>query len=247
MKKIILGSLFVLIVLTACSSSEEAEVIWGYSATNGPDQWAELSPDYQTCGEGVEQSPIDIETSAATTGTDELAINYTSEDFTEFDNGHAIEFSNKTKESQLVYNDVTYNLEQFHIHTPSENEIDGKSYPAELHFVNKDAEGNTLVLSVMVEIGKESIVFGNNLSNPSSDEENENILLLNPNGLIPSYENYYSFTGSLTTPPCTEDVQWVVLDTPITISQDQYDDIQSNYTKNNRPTQELNEREVSIN
>lgn len=224
--------------ITGCSNSE---VSWGYDQDNGPDNWANISDEYKTCAEGTMQSPIDIKTNDQVMGDDNLIVNYTDTQFVVEDTGHSLEFYDETKSNTITYNDTQYNLEQIHFHNQSENTIDGQHYPLEGHFVHSDEQGNNLVISVMFNIGAENSTIGD------AFEQVTSTITLNPAELLPSEQDYYSFIGSLTTPPCTENVQWLVFSNPQQISQEQLTSYQQYYQDNNRDPQSLNDREVKYN
>lgn len=229
-----------LLVLTGCSSNATtSSAEFGYSEDNGPDTWATLSDDYALCGSGESQSPIDIEQSSASAGSDTIAFNYGDTSFEIEDTGHSIEFLDETESNSITFDDQEYKLDQIHFHNESENTIDGQHYPLEAHFVHSDEDGKNLVISVMFEVGDENIAIGENFEKVGEETE------FNPSTLLPDGSDYYTFTGSLTTPPCTEDVTWVVYDQPMTISEQQLDSFTKYYSNNNRPVQDLNGRAIT--
>lgn len=240
MKKNTVLIIVLILILTGCQSKE---IQWGYESENGPEKWAELSTDNKTCN-GQSQSPINIDTNSVQKAeSSKLTINYSNAKFKVIDTGHSIEFEllEGQKSQTVTYNGIEYALEQFHFHNKSENTIDQKYSPLEIHFVNKDKDGNPLVLSVLVNTGETNKTLKN--YGTKIDEEVE----LNPFDIFPVEKQYYSFTGSLTTPPCTEGVQWVVMQNQITMSEEQINDYTQKYSENNRPIQPLNNREISIN
>lgn len=237
MKKLVMLMIGVLVITAGCQSQK---VEWGYEQDNGPDQWSTISSDYQLCGNGQEQSPIDIETGVATPGTENLEFNYVDTSFEVVDTGHSLEFEAESSDNQIAYNGQSYSLQQIHFHNQSENTIDGQHYPLEGHFVHANDNGENLVISVMFELGAENSVISDNFTKIGSEVE------FNPQELIPASASYYTFVGSLTTPPCTEGVQWVVFEQPLTISEQQLNSFTEYYANNNRDTQPLNGREVKL-
>ncbi len=237
MKKILIYLLISIFVLGSCGVST-SNVEWGYGAENGPDEWANLSDDYQLCGNGEMQSPINIETSEMPTAEQDLEFTYESTIFEVVDTGHSIEFLDENEQNSLEYNGDTYNLEQIHFHNGSENLIDNTEFDLEGHLVHTNDAGENLVVSVMFSIGEENSAIADGFAKVSQE------IVFDPKDLIPSDSEYYSFLGSLTTPPCTENVRWLVFDEPLSVSQEQYDAFTNVYRDNNRDVEDLNDREI---
>lgn len=239
MKKLIAITIGVLVVSTGCQDQTQ-DVEWGYEQDNGPDKWSTISSDYQLCESGQQQSPIDLETKDISTGSESFELNYTDTIFNIVDTGHSLEFEDKSSENTITYNDQDYSLQQIHFHNESENTINGQSYPLEAHFVHTNDTADNLVISVMFELGDENAVIGNSFTKVGSKIE------FNPEALIPTNGSYYTFVGSLTTPPCTEGVQWLVFEQPLSISEQQLEDFTRHYENNNRNIQPLNGRDVEF-
>ncbi|MED9986784.1 MAG: carbonic anhydrase family protein, partial [Streptococcus salivarius] len=142
------------ILLVACQSdtktesSKSKDVQWGYTGATGPDHWGDLSKDYKLSKNGKEQSPINI-TGAEDVDLPELNLNNQESEAQVENNGHTIEVSFKNPKNTLTIGDDVYKLQQFHFHAPSENEIDGQTYPLEGHFVYKTDNGKITVISVL--------------------------------------------------------------------------------------------------
>ncbi len=243
--KIVSTLLSTAVVFTLLSSSVNAseKAHWGYTGHGSPEKWAELSPDNKMCAIGKNQTPINVTTSL---DADLEAIKpiYTTASSTILNNGHTIQV-NIEAGSKLTVDSIDFELKQFHFHTPSENHIDGKSFPLEAHFVHLDKDGNIAVLALMFEEGAENLNLAKIWSkmplkaNEKSELKLESIAF----SLLPENKDYYRFSGSLTAPPCTEGVRWLVLKTPATISKAQvkkFLDIMK--TPNNRPIQATNAR-----
>ncbi len=235
MKKILLIFL-ITVSLTACSKQQD----WGYSEENGPETWAEVNDEYATCADGDMQSPIDIDSSEVSTTTNTVDLSYSKTNFKLIDTGHSLEFEVEGEKPTLQYDSTTYQLDQIHFHNESENTIDSKHYPLEAHFVNHELnnEDNKLVLSVMFDLGSYNEIIGDKF-----ERINEEVSF-DPSKLIPEQASHYEFSGSLTTPPCSEGVKWIVFETPLSIGQDQLDAFTAYYSNNNRPTQDLNGRNI---
>lgn len=238
--------LHLILVSLLATGSVLANEQWGYEGKVSPEHWGDLSTDFTTCKVGKHQSPINI-TDSKKVHHHDLSFHYalTSEEVV--NNGHTVQVTIKSDDDYLIYKDNKYYLKQFHFHTPSENLIQNKSFPLEVHFVHADKEGNLLVLAVMAEEGK---------NNPElakawqvvSQQQNQVVAIKDPfdiNKFLPKENSYYHFEGSLTTPPCTEGVNWVVLKHSVKVSKEQvqqFEKLMGHH--NNRPVQPINDREV---
>ena len=229
-------------------SSSAFAAHWGYSGEEGPDHWASLSSDYAMCGQGMNQSPIDLQ---AMTDAElpSIAFDYRSGMQGIVNNGHTVQV-NMADGSSITVDGHEYELKQFHFHAPSENRIDGQAFPLEGHYVHADADGHLAVVAVMFEEGaSESPLSGLWQHLPSHSGEQEALdsaEMGNPVAILPEDKAYYRFNGSLTTPPCSEGVAWMVLKTPVTISAEQvaaFRQVMGDHD-NNRPVQPLNARLV---
>ncbi len=245
MKKILLSSL----ICYLSSMTLAAETIhWGYDKNISPEHWGELSDNYKACSMGKNQTPINISSTYASTVKHNIDIDYKVSPKNIVFNGHTVQVNTKDDSDYLVLDNQKFFLRQFHFHTPSENQIEGKSYPIELHFVNADAEGQLTVLAVMFEVGQANSEW-NKLWLDLSNKENDAKDLTHSvdlEKLLPKKREYYRFSGSLTTPPCSEGVNWIVLKQPLTISPEQLKQFKATLKDeaNNRPLQPVNGRIV---
>ena len=223
---------------------------WGYAGETGPTHWAELLKN-STCG-GNQQSPINIITVNAVpdTGQAKLDIHYAdSTRITDVvNNGHTIQYDFE-RGDYVTYGGTRYDLQQFHFHESSEHTIDGVRYPLVLHLVHTDAAGKYLVLAVMVKEGENSapFTFLEQLLPLAVDEPRtvNKRFALEQN--LPLERQYYHYTGSLTTPPCSEGVDWFVFRQPITVSHAQVETLGQLMPLNNyRDEQPLNGRVVVV-
>lgn len=244
MRKVVqLISLF--IGLQSVSVAQAAEHSWGYEGANGPDHWATLSGDFATCATGKNQSPIDL--SAVVVGQlPPLSLHYQPASASVIDNGHTVQV-NYAPGSYLTLDGQQFELKQFHFHTPSENHIQGQSFPLEGHFVHADKNGNLAVIVVMFKEGEANQTLAD-IWTQMPTVAGKAVSLnqkVDARQMLPAKQDYYRFSGSLTTPPCTEGVRWIVLKQPQTVSVDQ---IQALYRvlghSNNRPVQPVNGRLV---
>ena len=219
---------------------------WEYSGTTGPSHWGDLAEEFSTCKTGKLQSPFNI-TADITASLPYLGLNYRSVPMKIINNGHTIQ-ADQTGGGQLVVDGKTYNLLQFHFHSGSEYSIDGKSYPLEVHLVHASDEGALAVVGVMFEEGAPNSELNKIWDNmPSS--KGENIVsgkTVNVNKLLPTSKKYYRFMGSLTTPPCTEGVNWHMMSKPITASKEQIAAFKAIFPMNARPLQDENNRLVVL-
>lgn len=234
-------AVFVLVATMPGHADEDKH--WSYSGEDGPHKWGDLSADYLMCSQGRNQSPIDL-SGAVDADLEELILDYPNRGLVgEVNNGHTIQ-ENLKPGNFITIQGQKYEAKQFHFHSPSEHRIDGKSYPLEIHLVHSNPEGRLAVLGLMFNEGEE---------NPMLNQLNG----FRPAGMDPytgpidymlvigSLNEYYTYNGSLTTPPCSEGVLWVVLKKPITASREQIDRFHDAMgADTNRPIQPRNARTI---
>lgn len=215
---------------------------WSYTGATGPDKWGELDAANKVCSAGTQQSPINI-SSAIRAQLPPLRINWGNTADTIVNNGHTIQ-CNIAEGSTLMLAKDTYRLLQFHFHRPSEHKIDGKSFPMEVHFVHAAPSGALAVVGVMMAVGKPNAVFRKIVSTMPGHEGPavKADSAINPKGLLPFGRNYYRYYGSLTTPPCSETVEWLVLTNPIQVAEADVAAFAKLYEMNARPVQQVNRR-----
>jgi len=220
---------------------------WGYLGEIGPNFWTKINPEFDMCSEGTQQSPINI---VATKDVElkPLALNYSAASKSIINNGHTIQV-NVAHGSTLKINKIDYDLKQFHFHVPSENNINGNTFPLEVHFVHATKEGQLAVIAVMFEVGEANPILSKvwkKLPKLKVGEETKCGLTSDEiNAIMPDNKDYYKFMGSLTTPPCSENVKWHVYKTPMTISKEQINTFFSLFSfPNNRPIQATNNRKI---
>ena len=221
---------------------------WSYSGDSGPTQWAALESDYSACGVGKMQSPIDIRNSAAKKGAlPAIAFDYKPSPLKIVDNGHTIQVD-YAPGSFITVQGKRYELVQFHFHKPSEEKINGKSADMVAHLVHKNADGNLAVVAILLKTGHPNKLVETLWKNIPAEKEKEadvEGVQINASDLLPATKAaYYTFTGSLTTPPCSEGVTWFVLKSPASISNGEVSRFAQLYPMNARPTQPLNGREI---
>ena len=220
---------------------------WSYQGATGPTHWAAMEHEYATCGIGKTQSPIDIQDSAAKkSDLPPISFDYKLSPLKIIDNGHTIQV-NYAPGSSITVQGKQYELVQFHFHRPSEEKINGRGYDMVAHLVHKDQDGNLAVVAVLLKIGGANKLIQTlwDALPRKKDEEEVKSVAVNVADLLPANKSaYYTFTGSLTTPPCSEGVTWFVLKSPMTISEQQVLRFARLYSMNARPTQPLNGREI---
>jgi carbonic anhydrase len=217
---------------------------WSYSGETGPKNWGKLDPTYATCSEGKEQSPININHSKGNNATN-IEVHYEPTNITLENDGHTIVANTETKSSSVNLTGSTYLFEQFHFHTPSEHQINGKYTPMELHLVHKDKNGKIAVIGIMIQEGKENKALNKIWAVLPKDPLKLEIKeAINVKALLPKNQTSFLYKGSLTTPPCTEKVQWVLFEQSIEMSKEQIKKFQEIFPDNHRPVQPINERDI---
>jgi carbonic anhydrase len=220
---------------------------WGYEGPAGAAHWGELDQDFKTCSLGKHQSPIDIDTKKVVKGSlKPLAFSYKAEPVDVVNNGHTIKVTLPAGSTVSIEGDV-YKLVEFHFHTPSEEKFDGKDYPMVMHLVHQDAAGKLAAIAVLFKEGKENAALKPVFDNlPPKAGGTKKLSAFNPAGLLPTDQSTYAYIGSLTTPPCSEEVSWRILKMPVEISSHQLEAFKALYHMNARPVQPLNGRVVQV-
>lgn len=218
---------------------------WDYAH---PEKWGDLEVN-KLCGTGVEQSPINIDTVVKprpdSQGNFTLTPSYTASDFEVENNGHTIVFNVKDDKNTLNVNGVDYKLLQFHYHVPSEHTVMNAFYPLEIHFVHQNANGGLAVVGVLVEKGATNADLGKILTDLPKDGKYKGTLsAFDVSTIMPKDSKTYAYNGSLTTPPCSEQVQWLLQAKPISADSKQLNTLAKLYNGNNRPVQPQGDRTV---
>jgi carbonic anhydrase len=225
-------------------SGSEHTPHWGYAGAGNPSEWGSLSNAYALCSSGKRQSPVDI-WNEVSEDLYPLQFQYQSIPLLVVNNGHTLQANYNTLakqetvsiggksypvqtspvyNSKLMLGDVTYKLLQFHFHTPSEHAREGVRYPMEVHLVHKSADGNLAVVGIFLKLGSENPTLKKIIGNVSSEINKVNAardVTINAADLLPSNHQHFHYNGSLTTPPCSENVNWLVMKTPIEVSDTQ--------------------------
>jgi len=232
------------------ATATHGETHWGYSNAEGPEFWGDLSPKFVTCKSGGNQSPIDIpaegNSALVDAKLDPIQFKYTMlTPSTIINNGHTVQV-NMWSGGEITLDNIKFKLKQFHFHTPSENKIAGQSFPLEAHFVHQSEEGKLAVVAILFVPGNDDPTLANLLKKlpmNAGDEIKLDSDALKPLEFDDKLLNYYRYNGSLTTPPCTEGVRWIVMKQPYQVSKSQVEMLQKALKQaNNRPIQPLNAR-----
>ncbi len=242
MKKLILIALAVLF-FSGCAAIHKPH--WGYSGQEGPENWGALDPTFSACSCGKNQSPINI-AGPIEGDLPPLAFYYSQGGQVILNNGHTVQVNYNTG-STISVSGRTFEHKQFHFHSPSENHINGISFPMEAHFVHADESGNLAVVAVMFKVGDSHPELEKAWRHMPEHAGEQNTLdeTVSALELLPLDKDYYRFNGSLTTPPCTEGVWWLVMKESIDVSNDQIDAFSHIlHHPNNRPLQPVNARIV---
>lgn len=221
---------------------EAKHIHWSYEGEGGPPNWAKLDEKNVACGNGERQSPIDIR-DGIKVDLEPIKFNYGPAHFSIIDNGHTVQV-NVGEGHSLRIMERTYQLIQFHFHRPSEERINGRSYDMVAHLVHKDDDNRLAVVAVLLERGAEHPLIQTLWNNLPLEQGTlvspaESIDLAK---LLPENRAYWTYMGSLTTPPCSEGVLWMVIKQPQQISQEQYSIFGRLYRNNARPVQPANGR-----
>ncbi len=222
---------------------DSCTVKWSYQGDNGPEHWANLSPCFAACGD-TSQSPIDL-TGAEASTLEPLEPGYHTAPGIAENTGHHIKVT--IAGGSLTIGKHQYDLREFHFHTPAEHVIGETTWDAEIHLVHKDADENIAVLGLFVERG-EANAFMTTLTPhlPGKDSSGTSVALLLTD-LLPDDLAYFTYDGSLTTPPCNEGLRWLVLKTPVTFSEEQLALLENYFSAGNaRPTQPLHGRTIYV-
>ncbi len=239
----------------------DGDAAWTYTGKTGVDYWGKLNANFKLCATGKTQSPINIQN--AQPGKSTLSLQYDPEALiievdgptdlfihgkeTITNTGHGVQLNFDAQES-MTFANKKYHLVQFHFHTPAENILDNKTYPMEIHFVHQNDDGDLAVIGVFVTKGTANPAIAEIIKNIPNTEKIPVTIKgerINPIDLMPQDKNYYQFAGSLTTPPCTEGLDWLMMKGTISASADQIAKLKAaSHGANARPIQPLNKRKI---
>lgn len=231
----------------AAPTAHGGEVHWDYAGEHGPEHWGQMKPEFNACAIGQRQTPIHIQSSQTLQGPAEpLQFAYGTSNASVVNNGHTVQVD-VDGENTLTVRGSTYRLLQFHFHHPSEERVNHKSFAMVAHLVHRNDMGQLAVVAVLIDPGEANALIQKVWTHMPLDT-NDRVRL--PDGLIdlrellPQDQRYYQFMGSLTTPPCTEGVLWMVMKQPVGISREQLRLFAQLFPMNARPVQAVNGRPV---
>jgi carbonic anhydrase len=228
----------------AAAAAEAAP--WAYSGTNGPEHWGRLRPQWAACERGQQQSPIDI---AATQkqALPALQFAYRSAPLRVVNDGHTVRVRFGPG-SRLLIGGEAHTLQQFHFHLPGGDTLRGEEFPMAMHFLHKGASGRLVSLVLWFRLGAENPALAALLPHlPARGQAEQTVrgVTVDPGRWLPAARGYYAYDGSLTAPPCTEGVRWLVLKQPLELSAPQLARLAALFPHNARPVQPLHGRVVS--
>jgi len=245
MKNTAISAVLVSLFASAGANAGDGHAHWGYEGNVGPGHWGDLKQEYSTCKTGTRQSPIDISHSErleASLGN--IKFDYKTVTPEIFNNGHTVQV-NYGDGSKIKVGEQHYDLAQFHFHTPSENTVNGKPFSMEMHLVHKNENNELAVVGVFFKEGKHNDELQktwDKMPTKAGSREMLSGININAANLLPAKRDYAHFKGSLTTPPCSEGVNWFVMKEPIEASKDQIAQFSSVIGNNARPVQKKNNR-----
>jgi carbonic anhydrase len=240
-----INSSSVVAAMFLASSALADDAHWTYTGHGGPSDWGTISPDFSVCKLGKFQSPIDIR-DAKPADLPAIKFDYKPSPLKIIDNGHTIQV-NYAPGSSIEVGGMRYELVQFHFHKPSEEKINGKAHAMVAHLVHKNAEGKLAVVAVLLDKDGASDLIETLWKNIPKEKGKENSVsgtTIDISKLLPEKRGYYTFQGSLTTPPCSEGVTWFVLKTPVKIADSEVESFGKIYPLNARPVQPRNGRTI---
>lgn len=222
---------------------------WTYQGEGGPAHWGQLAPDYQACSRGKRQSPVDLAPAHLGSSPD-VVLDWHPFRAKVTNNGHTIQLDPESGAvpAALTRGDRRFDFLQLHFHHPSEHALAGKRWPLEAHFVHKAASGGGLaVLGVMIRPGRANDLLGRILARAPAKAGTAALDgAIDLGEMMPNAAATYQYAGSLTTPPCSEIVDWVVFRDPIEAGIGQIESFARLFPMNARPLQPLGSRDVTI-
>ena len=230
-------------LVLASKKEQKIKANWGYIGEKGPESWGKFSPEFSSCELGTAQSPINIE-SPIEAKLNQLEFDYQSSPLRIINNGHTIQV-NYQSGSVLKLDGESYELVQFHFHHPSEHKVNDQNFPMELHLVHQNEKGSLAVVGVFLKQGKANKALETIWKALPEKQGKEQIIPnieINASELLPTDQEFYRYYGSLTTPPCSEKVNWIVYQKPIEVSIAQVQKFSKLFPINARPVQNLNRR-----
>jgi len=229
---------------TSVRKGNAVHAAWAYEGAAGPQAWGALRPEFSLCANGQRQSPIDIQGGLAV-DLEPVRFDYQASRFAVVDNGHTVQV-NLAPGNAIEVGGKRFELQQFHFHRPAEERIDGRAFEMSLHLVHKDEQNRLAVVALLFDRGPPQPVVQQAWNHLPLERHQETVarVALDLEALLPADRRYYTYMGSLTTPPCSEGVQWVVMRQPLTLAPEQIDLFARIYPMNARPVQAASGRRI---
>ncbi|MFT4436730.1 carbonic anhydrase [Caballeronia sp. 15715] len=248
-KRLSSGAFLFAAVVSLTASAETTGHGWTYDGEHGPAHWGAMSEALHACESGRAESPINIDgAKKAPADMPRLKFNYQPLPIDIINTGHAVQFNATPGTDSITLGDQAYQLVQFHFHSPGEERFAGKDSAMDAHLVHRSSDGKLLVLAVQFKIGAQPNpviqAMLDRIPKEPGAEFKVDAVMVNPLELLPKQTGYYTYSGSLTTPPCSEGVTWIEFKESMTITQQQLDAMHRFYHGNQRPVQALNGREI---
>lgn len=225
-----------------------SNVYWNYDGLKGPSEWASLTPDYVICEKGKRQSPIDLVDASPTPTLPSIIFKYQTREHSVVNDGRSILINVPEKSDYITYLRTKYFLTKISFHTPSEHYVDGAPYDMEIQFHHLGPKDTPLNLSVFMEAlsGTNKLIDKLWRDMPTDLRDKGASVRFNPQDLLPIKRRYYTYEGSLTTPPCSEGVLWIAMVEPIGFSIKQLDQFREVIKQNSRPLQNMYGKKLRI-
>ena len=226
--------------LSATAACEEGH--WGYEGGGGPAYWGSLSPAFSACADGTEQSPIDL-AGAETRDLVNIEFDYAPGPIAIINNGHTIQV-NYAPGSAITLDGARYELIQFHFHHGSEHTVAGVRFPMELHLVHRADKGALAVIGILLKEGVANEALAPVWRHLPTEQTSATVVpgMVDAAALLPGRRTTWRYRGSLTTPPCTEGVKWLVMTEPAALAAEQIASYRAIFAHSHRPVQPLNQR-----
>lgn len=226
------------------STTNPMPVSWSYSGSTGPQYWGQLDPSYSLCGTGQQQSPIDLSNALLEAAGQNITLKYSLPGSQLLNSGHTL-LVNFPAGNTLHLGSTDYNLKHFHLHTPAEHTVSGVQAAMEVHLLHQSDSGGIAMVTVLLELGAANPWLARMLASVPAKGQTVTVgQAISANELLPTNMGHYAYTGSLTTPPCTEGVEWLIMAETDTVSAGQVAQFAAINGPNFRPIQGLDGREL---